>query len=301
MAGNKNTLEWTDDPKDRLAFVREHLTILTDATIGKIRGECEKNSYTHVHILAHGGSYVDSGQTRYGLVLCDDDKQGAAFVVDGVRLAEALHVKFANASGCSCPVVVSLATCDAGNVGSVVAPGGSIAHDLHAHDVPWVFASQFPLTKRGSVKFTEHLYGGLLDGQDPRKLLRRLRLSLHVTRRHDHDWASLVAYASTPEDLEAKVEMFRSHQNQRAIDTVLHRADYYQRVADEAIKNNDKESEAKLRGEFQDALASARTRIRRWKDQLRGRCRAGSEWPPARRIRSRCAACAAAHSRPSAP
>jgi hypothetical protein len=259
---------WADDPKERLAFVREHLTVLTDATIGKIQGECAKHSYTHVHILAHGGSYPDSGQTRYGLVLCDDDKPGAALVVDGERLAEALHVKLANTSGSSNPVLVSLATCDAGNVGSVVAPGGSIAHDLHAHGVPWVFASQFPLTKRGSVKLTEHLYGGLLDGQDPRLLLERLRLNLHVTRRHDHDWASLVAYASAPENLRADVEMFRSHQHQRAIDVDLNRANHYQDVADKAIKNEDMESAAKLQGEFQDALARARTRIRRWKDQL---------------------------------
>ncbi len=261
-------IKWVDDPKQRLGEVRKHLTVLADASIDAIKRQCAEYSYTHVHILAHGDSYLESGQTRYGLVLCDAANPGQPQVVDGETLAEALHVKLANANGCSRPSVVSLATCDAGNVGSVITPGSSIAHDLHVHNVPWVFASQFPLTKRGSVYFTEELYQGLVWGEDPRALLGRLRQSLHVMRRNDHDWASLICYASTPDRLGRDIEMFRSRQYQRAIDNDRGRADFYQGLMQQA-RGQGNQVEARRQEERVDAaLGSARSRVQRWKDQL---------------------------------
>jgi hypothetical protein len=167
---------------------------------------------------------------------------------------QALHTKLASTRGHSAPSVVSLATCDAGNVGSVVAPGSSIAHELHLYNVPWVFASQFPLTKRGSVGFVRQLYDGLPWGEDPRRLLLHLRRTLHVQRRRDHDWGSLVAYASTPADLDREVQMFRSWQYQMAIDTDRDRADQFQHKAEAGrTEEEDKALRASLAA-YRDAL-----------------------------------------------
>lgn len=261
-------IKWVEDPKERLAEVRKHLTVLNNASIDAIKRECAEHTYTHVHILAHGGSYEESGQTRYGLVLCNAADPARKQVVDGETLAEALHVKLKNATGYSRPSVVSLATCDAGNVGSVVAPGSSIAHDLHVHDVPWVFASQFPLTKRGSVYFAEQLYEGLVWGEDPRHLLARLRRSLYVTRGSDHDWGSLICYASTPVGLARDIELFRSRQYQRAIDNDRGRADFHQELMSKARDNGNAEEERHQEECFDTALRSARARVQRWKGQL---------------------------------
>lgn len=259
-------VKWADDPRQRLAEVNKHITVLINASLRQIRIECARATYSHVHILAHGGSYEESGQTRYGLILCDEGEPTNAHIVDGQSLAEALHVKLKCSTDTSRPSIVSLATCDAGNPGSIVAPGGSIAHDLHAYGVPWVFASQFPLTKRGSVFMTEKLYHGLLWGEDPRALLAHLRLALHVERRHDHDWGSLVAYAATPGSLLDEVAAFRSHQFQAAIDNDRARADHYQ-CALENVHSNDAQRQA-YEGAFRDALEAARERIRCWKSQL---------------------------------
>jgi len=247
-------VSWVDDPQERLTEVSENLTVLKDASLRMIRDACSKRRFTHVHILAHGGSYKESGQRRYGLVLCSHRDSKEAHVVDGQSLAEALHVKLESARGDSSPIVVSLATCDAANTGSVVAPGASIAHDLHAHGVPWIFASQLPLTKRGSLTFTEELYERLLWGEDPRLLLKDLRLTLHTLRRNDHDWGSLVAYATIPESLAEDVAMFRSRQFQRAIDTDCERARHY--------------AEREEVGAFRKALDAARARIGTWEVRL---------------------------------
>ena len=258
-------VEWANDPRERLKNVKVHLNVLVNATLRDIRNACAKETYTHVHILAHGGSYKEAGQTRYGLVLCDEDQSKNAHIVDGKSLAEALHVQMTQSSSRSSPTIVSLATCDAGNIGSVIAPGGSIAHDLHGHGVPWVFASQFPLTKRGSEVLTEKLYHGLLWAEDPRELLAQLRLALHVERRHDHDWASLVAYAMTTEDLHKDIAMFRSHQYQAAIDNDCVLAKYCQKAMDASMCVDDRGLHLV---QFEEAIERARNRIQRWKDQL---------------------------------
>ncbi len=67
--------------------------------------------------------------------------------------------------------MVTLAAYNAGNVGSVVGAGASIAHALHEEGIPLVFASQFSLSFSGLVILTRVLYQGSLWGQDPRTLL----------------------------------------------------------------------------------------------------------------------------------
>ncbi len=104
-------------------------------------------------------------------------------------------------------------------------PGGSIAHELQAYGIPWVFASQFPLTVLGSVAEAETLYQCLLEGSDPRTILYELRQRLHVRSGNDHDWAAVVAYASLPVDFDRQVGRFRYLQARRAVEVQLDRAD----------------------------------------------------------------------------
>jgi hypothetical protein len=145
--------------------------------------------------------------------------------VSGRRLAKALQAEGKDGSPRSNPVVVTLAMCDSGQPGSVLVPGGSIAHELHASGIPWVFASQFPLTKVGSVRMTEALYPGLLRGDDPRQVLYEVRRRLYMSAQLDHDWASVVAYASVSGDFEGQVTRFFERQTRRAIEIGLDRAD----------------------------------------------------------------------------
>jgi hypothetical protein len=99
-------------------------------------------------------------------------------------------------------------------------PGGSIAHDLHEAGIPLVIASQFPLTFAGSVVLAETLYERLLWGDDPRVVLHDVRQRLHLLR-HGHDWASIVAYAALPPDLEQQLTWVRAQQARRAAEAAL--------------------------------------------------------------------------------
>ena len=151
----------------RLGHVKQRLRILRDASIEDIKRECGRERYSHIHILAHGDYRPLSDENRFGLALCDPSDRQKMQVVSGDQLAKALLTESADGNWRSQPVVVSLATCDSGNGGSVLVRGGSVAHDLHVEGIPWVFASQFPLTFGGSVRLVEELYPRLLRGDDP--------------------------------------------------------------------------------------------------------------------------------------
>jgi hypothetical protein len=114
---------------------------------------------------------------------------------------------------------VTIASCDSGNVGNVVYSGASFAHELHQGGIPFVVASQFPLSKRGSVHMAEVLYEDLLKGEDPRVALNRLRGKLYALNATTHDWASLVAYAALPADLEDQLHDVRYWRARTAIDS----------------------------------------------------------------------------------
>ncbi len=210
---------WSPRADRVLANVKERLRVLPDASIEGIRDLCASERFTHVHVLAHGHPYDEAGEQRFGLALAKRDRPGEKDVVDGRRLAKALQTESADGVRRSQPLVVTLATCDSGAQTSVLVPGGSIAHDLHSEGIPWVFASQFPLTKVGSVRMTETLYPRLLRGDDPRQILFELRRQLYMTADHDHDWASLVAYASYDRDFSASVNRFFERQARLAINT----------------------------------------------------------------------------------
>ena len=215
-----------DTEEERLEAVKEILTVLPDATLDQIRQTSMDTEYSHVHILAHGAPYDRAGDQRYGLALCSGKNPGEADVIDGEALGIALTGNRASTSaGRRRPTVLSLATCDSANVHSVLTPGGSIAHELHAAGIPWVFASQFPLWMRSSNIFTEVLYKRLLMGADPRRVLHELRQRLRTACPDTHDWASIVAYATVPWDFEKQVADFRDQQTRERIEILFARLD----------------------------------------------------------------------------
>jgi hypothetical protein len=204
-------IEIKDNAKDRLPQIKEMLTVLSNASLEKIRQACVSDEYTHVHILAHGAPFKNAGDMRYGVALCSEMSQ-AADIVDGERLAIALTARDSFDVARSRPTVVTLATCDSGNIESVITPGGSIAHELNSSGIPWVIASQFPLWMKASAIATKVIYQGLLDGGDPRWVLYELRQRLRADSPETHDWASIVAYSTVPPDFEQQVNSFRDKQ-----------------------------------------------------------------------------------------
>ena len=212
-----------ETPEARIAEVKKHITVLPNASLHKIRQACAEAEYTHVHILAHGE--LMEGRGQYGLALCDDRDPTAAELIDGEALATALTARDSMGGARNRPTLVSLATCDSGNVESVVIAGGSLAHALHAAGIPWVIASQFPLWMRASAIAAEVLFQGLLRGDDPRWVLYTLRQQLRTDSISTHDWASIVAYAEVPWDFEKQVEAFRNRQTRQRIEVKFDEAE----------------------------------------------------------------------------
>lgn len=211
-------------PTDKNGGPRDLLTVLPRASVHAIREACAGDDYTHVHILAHGTRYKEGGEEQFGVALFDTAGEKLD-IVGGTRLANALRTHRRSGTGFSAPNVVSMATCDSGDVNSVVMPGASLAHNLHEAGVPWVVASQYPLSMVGSILMTELLYSGLLRGDDPRIVLHHLRQVLHAECYETHDWASLVAYAAVPHDFAEQVREARQQQSERAINVAFQRAD----------------------------------------------------------------------------
>jgi hypothetical protein len=214
------------DGTARLPHLKECLRVLSAASIEDIYEMCSQEAFTHVHILAHGDTYKEAGEDRFGVALHRHRGSRDKKVVGGKQLAQALRAEGVAGSSRSEPLVVTLAICDAGSQGSVLVPGGSIAHDLHTEGVPWVFASQFPLTKRGSVRIAEFLYPRLMRGDDPRQILYELRRTLSMKAAGEHDWASIVTYASVEESLDQDVAEFFAQQTISAIEVLMAKVDH---------------------------------------------------------------------------
>ncbi len=212
--------------RGEIAQVTKHLDVLPDASVGQLAKRCATGAYTHVHILAHGVEYESGEDHRFGLALCAARGSSKRDDVSGDRLATALRSR-ANCGGdrLAHPAVVTVASCDGGNAGTVYGAGASIAHDLHQSGIPFVVASQFPLTVTGSVHMVQTLYEGLLKGNDPRLNLDCLRRKLKVVLPEAHDWASLVAYASFSDDFENQLRKVRLTRTRTKIEAALDLAD----------------------------------------------------------------------------
>ncbi len=208
------------------AEVARHLVVLPHASLRAIHDRCSKEAFTHIHLLAHGVPYRRGDDRRFGLALHDGINPAQVDVVDGERLATALRPHLHDRSqSLAEPLVVSIAGCDTGNAGSVVGAGASIAHELHLKGIPLVVASQFPLTVQGSIVMVAALYEGLLWGQDPRCSLDALRRRLRSMLAKNHDWASIVAYAALPRDIEEQSDALALRQVRSSIRTALDSAD----------------------------------------------------------------------------
>ncbi len=207
-------LQSTVSDDERREEFADALTILKNASFDDVVKECAQHRYTHIHLLAHGVADENVEERSYGLKL--HPAPGHDEVISGDRFASAFatlvdgHIHR--------PTVVTLATCDSGNAGSVLIPGASLAHVLHQAGIPLVVASQFPLSMPGSELLVQELYPGLLRGDNPLPLLHRIRSEMHGRMSvGTNDWASLVVYEALPTNLGEQLEELRYRQGMRAV------------------------------------------------------------------------------------
>ena len=262
-------LDGSADPEP----IEERLVFLPQATLEAIEEQCRRHSFSHVHLLTHGVPRTDGFDERVGLALHDAEDYERMDIVSGERLATALRCFQEGDRGLSSPAVVTLASCDSGHVGTVLGRGASLAHALHESGIPLVVASQFPLSFTGSVWMVQELYGGLLWGVDPRRILAdlRRRLSTQVTDRHD--WASLVAYAALPGNFSAQLKKFRKRQANTSVHTALDSADHIVSTLVEgdsfySAQENRADADPELFRTVREDLGRTRRQLARGKDRL---------------------------------
>jgi hypothetical protein len=276
----KPWLALSDDLSDaeKEALVAQRLVVLPHVTVATLERFCAENDFTHVHLLAHGVEIRTPYDQRFGLALHSvTDPNGMEAVsgerlatllrtprrekelnrteaVSDNRLASLLHTPRRDQAGrFTRPAVVTLASCNAGNVGSVTGSGASIGHALHEAGVPLVIASQYPLTFGGSVLLVQDLYDGLFWGEDPRELIVGLRRKLHSLFRGQHDWASIVAYASLPPNFDQQLASACIQQAISSINVAL-------RIADRAIEMYSSEMYSKRSSKRRVAIENVRER-----------------------------------------
>jgi hypothetical protein len=219
--------------------VKEVLTILPNASIDEVLEACRHTHYTHVHVLAHG--MVDERSEERPIGLAMRGPGNSIDVVTGERFATALQTTEwdQEEERTSMPIIVTLATCDSGKMENVVYSGASFAHAVHQASVPFVVASQFPLSFTGSVHMVDELYGSLLAGEDPRTAIHNVRRKLYTLHAaNTHDWASLVVYAALPSDIEEQLLEIRYRQARGSIDKALSQTDAILRHAIERRPDN---------------------------------------------------------------
>ncbi len=219
-------VNYYEDDAKRRTRVAEHLEFLPYASIEAIREKCATGKFTHIHLLAHGVERTEGYDKRFFIALHDTHNPEETEFVNGAQLATALRAsKSPDSKGLASPVVVTLASCDSGNVGSVAGAGASIAHALHEAGIPMVVAGQFPLSFEGSVLLVECLYEGMLWGNDPRFLLYDMRRRLYAQFQNTHDWASLTAYVSLPSNFDAQIKGIQIAQATRSVNVAMTHAD----------------------------------------------------------------------------
>ena len=196
--------------------------------------------------------------------------------MDGKRLASLLRVyRDGSVDAPSGPTVVTIASCDSGQQGTVIGAGASVAHELHEAGIPFVVAAQFPLTFEASVLMARVMYRGLAWGYDPRIILNDLRLQLRAKQPDGYDWASLVAYAALPHNLELQLSPVRFERISRSIEQTLKLLDAY---IDEQLETQHQLRHDNAESQERRALAESRR-----KDALRHLQRLLSQTPTRRR------------------
>lgn len=201
---------WSEEPERDDRPDGAWLQVIESATLADIE-EAMRRRPSHVHILAHGAEDLEDQYRRFGVALDDA-------TVTGEQLASAL-TDFESDE--FLPTVVTLATCNSADGGSVVPPHASVAHALHEKGIPLVVASQFPLTYQGSLPFVELFYAHQLWGDHPLATLYEIRKKLFNHSAGRHDWASLTVYEALPHDLAEDLDELRYWQARRAHEAAL--------------------------------------------------------------------------------
>jgi hypothetical protein len=250
---------WIDGGREEAKRLqpRDVVTVLEHASLETIERAMSAATYTHVHFLCHG-CLLPGNDNRFGLALAGCWAPDKLSPVNGETLADVLHGR---PTIRHTPTMVVLACCDSANQSTVETPGSSIADHLHREGIPWVLASQLPLTYRGSTILANVWYRGIFSGDDPRKVLYELRQELSRDM-ESHDWASIVAYGAFPDDFEDQVRAFCVKQHRRLIDSAFSRASAWKR-----------------RREVEEEFTRIDTYLGKWKTQLRERRgRNDTEW-----------------------
>ncbi len=266
------------DDTDKQKRVSEHLTILENVTVQGLLDECASGSYTHVHLLAHGVPVSTESGRRYGIAL-HSEVNGQPDIVDGARLATLLRPsRKGKIENLVRPTVVTLAVCNSGgtagdgmNAGQAIGVGASIAHALHECGIPLVVASQFPLSFEGANTMVDVLYSGLLSGADPRLLLIDLRRQLRVRVHQNHDWASVVAYAAFPSNLDRQLAEVRVKRASRSIEAALNHADRATLAMSALLSKGKSETHSDLGGpprDRQPMIDGVRRKLRQATDRM---------------------------------
>jgi hypothetical protein len=161
-------------------------------SVQDLESACKEFRPSYIHLLAHGKAYAPDPElpqhTAWGLRLGYRPEEA----VPPETIARALAPRDGSL------LVVTVAGCDSANAASVFFPRVNLAQDLHRLGVPVVVGSQLPLTKAGSVTFTETFYLHLLRGADVRCALHAGRVALRKNENAHHDWLSLVGYVRLP-------------------------------------------------------------------------------------------------------
>ncbi|MGF6789734.1 CHAT domain-containing protein [Paraburkholderia sp. 35.1] len=270
------------DDDERLEIVEDRLSVLPDATVASLERACAANDYTHVHILAHGVDLPGGYDQRFGVALISHTEPNGYEVVSGARLASILRTPCRDKAGKFVrPAVVTLASCNGGNGGGVTGVGASVGHALHEAGIPLVIASQYPLSFGGSVMLVQDLYQGLLWGEDPRKLLVGLRRRLHAWFKDQHDWASIVAYASLPPNFDDQLANACIQQAMGSINTALRVSDRVMVAFSDRESNTSERHHALDEDKRQEMLRHVQTKVAYAKERLE----AANEAYPAHRAR----------------
>ena len=260
-----------DDAAARAEKIAKHLVFLPDASIEAIEKECATCHFTHVHILAHGIQIPDGRyDKRYALALHDARDPDRMDPISGTRLATALRASGRDGhEGLARPAMVTLASCNSADVGSVAGAGASIAHALHEAGIAMVVAGQFPLSFEASIRLVEVLYEELLWGTDPRTLIDDVRRRLYSQFSTTHDWASLATYLSLPRDFEQQLSRIKIEQARRSVDAAMNHADVLTRgisrlLAGKANSGTRKKSapeKKQSKADFDELFESAKKRM----------------------------------------
>lgn len=210
-----------DSPQGLLEATRPYLHVLPRASVAEIEQLCREIQFSYVHVLAHGLEDDKLPGSPYGLALHAGPGRDEKEIVTGDRLTAALGIADRR------PSVVTLASCDSGNVKEVIHNGASLAHELHRAGIPLVIGSQFPLSFEASIDMVSQVYRQLPRGVDPRRIIHRLRRRLYACyAARTHDWASLIVYATLPEDLSEQLEEVEYRSARLALDATMNRFDH---------------------------------------------------------------------------